>query len=604
MYSRYVPTARTDTEAVRRQLERVLASPGFLRNERMSRFLRFLAERHLDGHGNQLKESVIAVEVFGRKPDHDPSQDSIVRTEAGRLRGRLAEYYVGEGKDDPVVIDLPKGAYTPVFRYQEPQRQTPPPAKKTRRRMWWAAAVVGLAAAAAVSGWWRVHRSVPIAIAVLPLENLSHDPASDYFSDGLTDELIRNLSLIEGLQPRSQTSSFAFKGKPRNLREVGKELETDYIVEGSVLRIGRQLRVDAQLVRVRDDFPLWSGRYDRTLTDVFAIQDEISRGIVNSLRLKLGRGRRRYETSAEAYDLYLQARALGIQQGLVGEMQSVSLFEKAIAQDSSFAPAYAGLAAAHGTRSSTGRFDSADEFAKMQAAAEKALELDPLLAEAHGALGMAYARQAQWERSEKSFRRALELDPNDAVIYDNFALSLLMPLGRIPEVVRQLRIALKNDPLAARLRYILANALMAVGRFDEAAAYCESLPADFPGRSEWLGRTRVEQGKIQEGIQILEDADHRGGDEALAVRGYLGYAYGRAGRRRDAENLAAETSNPFIQALTYAGMGDNERTVQALERMEPMGPVRVGRDLTYPEFSFVRGDPRVRALHKKLGLPE
>ena len=120
------------------------------------------------------------------------------------------------------------------------------------------------------------------------MTNLSQDPANDYFADGLTDEIIRNLSIIDGLAVRSQTSSFVFKGKPRNVREAGKQLEADYILEGSVLRAGQQLRINAQLVRVRDDFPLWSGRYDRELTDVFAIQDEISRGIVNSLRLKLG----------------------------------------------------------------------------------------------------------------------------------------------------------------------------------------------------------------------------------------------------------------------------------------------------------------------------
>jgi Tol biopolymer transport system component len=149
MYSRYVPTARTDTEAARRQLERILASPGFLRNERMSRFLRFLAEQHLEGHGNQLKESVIAVEVFGRKPDHDPSQDSIVRTEAGRLRGRLAEYYVGEGKDDEIVIELPKGGYTPVFRVQAPA----PPKKKIHRSVWLVTSAVAIALAIAAIRW-------------------------------------------------------------------------------------------------------------------------------------------------------------------------------------------------------------------------------------------------------------------------------------------------------------------------------------------------------------------------------------------------------------------------------------------------------------------
>ena len=178
----------------------------------------------------------------------------------------------------------------------------------------------------------------------------------------------------------------------------------------------------------------------------------------------------------------------------------------------------------------------------MQAAAEKAMELDPLLAEAHGALGMVYARDAQWERSEKSFRHALELDPNDSVIYGNFALNLLFPLGRIPEAVREMRIAVKNDPLAPRLRFILANALMAAGRFDEAAAYCLNLPADFPGKSGWLGRARLGQGRIQEAIQIFESAIRSGaGGRLVTIRGFLGYAYGRAGRRDDAEKIAAET---------------------------------------------------------------
>ncbi len=369
----------------------------------MSRFLKFIADRHLEGNGDQLKESVIAVEVFGRNPDHDPSQDSIVRTEAGRLRARLAEYYLEAGKDDTFIIELPKGGYRPVFRSREEDRPATPPSRERQRRILLIAALVSAVVVLGVlDRWWSGRRSTPVAIAVLPLENLNHDSASDYFADGITDELIRNLSLIDGLSPRSRTSSFAFKGQSRSLHQVGKELEVDYVVEGSVLRIGGRLRIDAQLVRVRDDVPLWSARYDRALTDVFAIQDEISRGIVSSLRLKLGRGRRRYETSAEAYDLYLQARSLGIQQGLSGEMRSIARFEEAIAKDFSFAPAYAGLAAAHVARSGAEDFGS-DELAKMRAAAEKALELDPLLAEAHGALGMVYARQADWSRSEKKF---------------------------------------------------------------------------------------------------------------------------------------------------------------------------------------------------------
>src|ERR1700744_2027807 len=131
-----MPPTDTDVAATRRQLERVLASPGFFRNERMSRFLRFIADKQLEGNQSHLKESVIAVEVFGRRPDHDPSQDSIVRTEAGRLRARLAEYYLGEGKDDEIVVELPKGGYTPTFRRRGTAPESPAPTKRSSRRIW------------------------------------------------------------------------------------------------------------------------------------------------------------------------------------------------------------------------------------------------------------------------------------------------------------------------------------------------------------------------------------------------------------------------------------------------------------------------------------
>jgi TolB-like protein/Tfp pilus assembly protein PilF len=612
--------AESEVEAARRQLERVLASAGFSRNERLTRFLRFVVDGHLEGRDNELKESVIAVEVFGRRPDHDPTQDSIVRTEAGRLRARLSEYYAGEGKSDGLVIELPRGGYIPVFRRLEVAPATAPETAYAGRktghvlsrlmvRLWlmerpWLTVLVGVAAALAVLAWWRLqHHVEPIPIAVLPLTNLSRDPAYDYFTDGLTDEIIRNLSVIDGLAVRSQTSSFALKGKP-NLREAGKQLLADYILEGSVLRAGQQLRINAQLVRVRDDFPLWSGRFDREATDIFAIQDEISRGIVNSLRLKLGRGRRRYETSTEAYDLYLRALALVRQRGLSGVNESIGPFQQVIAKDPSFAPAYAGLAAAYASRSAEDRFDRAEELTNMRPAAEKAIQLDPLLAEAHDALGMAYSRDAQWQQSEESFRHAIGLDPSRSESYRHFTMFLLLPLGRIEESLRQLRVAERADPLSPRVHYSLGYVLLSAGRFDEAAGHCEKLPGDFPAKSECVGRTRLGQGRTGEAIQILSTAANEGVASGSMVWGSLGYAYGRVGRRDEAEKLAASAATPFNQALTFAGLGDKDRTLEALDRMAVLGPFRIGRALTFPEFALLRGDPRVKALRKKVGLPE
>src|SRR4029077_18366000 len=203
------------------------------------------------------------------------------------------------------------------------------------RRIWiWLAVAFGGCTIVSAGFLWAgvQHQKPPIPIAVLPLINLDRNPDHDYYADGLTGEIIRNLSIIDGLAVRSQTSSFAFKGKPQNAHDVGKQLDAEYILEGSVLLSGQQLRIHAQLVRVRDDFPLWAGKYDRESTDVFAIQDEISRGIVNELRLKLGQGRRRYETSAEAYDLYLRARSLQIQHGQTGFDQSIGPLEEVIAK--------------------------------------------------------------------------------------------------------------------------------------------------------------------------------------------------------------------------------------------------------------------------------
>ncbi|HEY2842518.1 MAG TPA: tetratricopeptide repeat protein, partial [Bryobacteraceae bacterium] len=559
--------AQPNSQACREELERVLASDCFTRSEGLARLLRFLVEQQLESREGELKESVIGVEVYGRRPDYNPRLDSTVRSEAARLRARLTNYYANEGRADPLVIELPKGGYVARFRQPEAVLETPRsfPRSALGGRQWLALALAAGAVMAAAAFWWSYQRNVPIPLAVLPFTNLSADPGDEYFADGLTDEIIRNLSIIDGLAVRSQTSSFTFKGKSRNVREVGSQMEADYVLEGSVLRLGRQLRINAQLVRARDDFSLWSGRFDRDATDIFAIQDEISRGIVNSLRLKFGRGQRRYETSTEAYGLYLRARASAAHL-FAGDGEVAGLFEKAVAKDPALAPAWAGLAGAYAFQSFTnpnGR-DHADKLARMRAAAEKAIQLDPLLAEAHSALGTAYARDGQWDQAELSLRRAIQIDPNLPAARESFIWFFLFPLGRIEEAIREGRAEVRMDPLSPQAHYLLAETLISAGRYDEAAGQCEKLPADFVFTGDCLGRARLGQGRTTEAIRVLASA---------SSWGYLAYAYAKAGRREEAEKLMAEA--PILHpdrrgahqfALVFAGFGDRDRTIERLER--------------------------------------
>ena len=231
---------------------------------------------------------------------------------------------------------------------------------------------------------------------------------------------------------------------------------------------------------------------------------------------------------------------------------------------------------------------------EMRSAAEKAIQLDPLLGEAHDALASVYAREAQWEQSEKSFRHTIELDASNSSSYVDFAVLLLLPLGRIDWAIQQLQIAEKMDPLSPQVHAALGSALLSAGRYEEAAGHClKALESD---RIECLGRVRLGQGRIDDAIQTLATAP---------LPRWLGYAYGRAGRREEAEKLAGVERGRFLQrVLVYAGLGDKERTLEALDRMTVLGPVRLGRTLTVPELAFLRGDARLKALRKKVSLPE
>ena len=439
----------------------------------------------------------------------------------------------------------------------------------------------------------------------MPFANLSAEPDSDYFVDGLTSEVIHDLAELDGLQVRSQTSSFAFKDAPRDLREIRDRLRVDFVVEADVLRVGNRLRINARLVTVADDTPLWSQHFDRTVDDVFAIQDEISRAIVNKLRLTLNRGQRRYRTTRPAYDTYLRARTLVSRRGTTSAQQAKDLFEQVIAADPSFAPAHAGLADAYGEMSwQLGGLTPQEGLQGMRPVAARALELDPLLAEAHAAMGITYARERDWASAATSFERAIELNPSLTQIHANYSQSTLVPTGQLRKAQQLLATALTTDPLSPMVRRELGWAQYCDNRFDEAiAGFRMALAADpaLPFATQGLARALTAAGKPDEAIAVWQRRPASDGDWER----WLTRAYVLAGRTADVERLLAahRTEHPYRQALVFAALGDKDRTLEALADAVALAPNRTAQDLPCPEMALVRGDPRLATIRQRLNLP-
>ena len=447
-------------------------------------------------------------------------------------------------------------------------------------------------------------RSDGPAIAVLPLNNLSAEAGGEEFADGFTEEIINSLAANEHVQVRSRTSSFAFKNKKRDLRDLARQLNVSVVLDGSVRRSGNRFQVEARLVQSTGE-TLWNEHFDADIGDLFAVRNHIIEGVVGRLGVKGIPSGRVYDLNPEAYGRYLTARALVSRRSVLGPENPIQYFEQVIAVAPEFAPAYAGIADAYAYMSlpTYQGVPVAKAQELMRTAALKALELDHTLAEAHAAMGVVYARDLDWASSQHEFEQAIALNPSLSQVYTSYSFFTLRPLRKFEEADRLLRLALQTDPLSLDVWREMAELYFTVGRYEEAIGLLQRVRAvdpQFPTVGVIAARALVAAGRTDEALAIYDAVD----PAATGVPQYRAYAYVKAGRRSDAEKLAADNRQYAYRAtIIYAALGDIDRAFEALNQTAEREPQRVPLLLTWPEIAPLLTDPRMTAVRKRFGLP-
>ena len=454
------------------------------------------------------------------------------------------------------------------------------------------------------------------SLAVLPLENFSGNPDQDYLSDGMTEALISRLSTIHALRVTSRTSAMHFKGTRKSLPAIGKELNVDAIVEGSVLRSGDKIRITVQLIRADTDEHLWAGTYDRELQDVLTLQNEVTYGIARHIEVALigahaGTTATHRTVAPEVYESYLKGRFALHKNGRADLEEARQHFQAALDADPTFAPAYAGLAT---TYSALGLVfygqPPGETRPKVLLAARKALELDPELSEARAELGDALQKDWHWAEAEAEYRRAIELSPNNAAAHGGLAHWLLCQ-GRTEEALASARRAQELDPQefnGTQVGWILFQGR----RYDEAIRELRTALAIEPkdAMTVWfLGFALIAAQHFDEAITTLERAASLS-NRSSAVLGVLVHAYAGAGRRTEALRVLHELDRrresgyvpPAAFLNAYLGLGDKEEAFTWLERSAEEHSNIVQFLKSHPFFDPIRNDPRFAAFLRRANL--
>jgi TolB-like protein/Tfp pilus assembly protein PilF/predicted Ser/Thr protein kinase len=448
-------------------------------------------------------------------------------------------------------------------------------------------------------------------IAVLPFANMSGDKDNEYFSDGLAEEILNALTKLPELRVVARTSAFAFRGKDQDIRGIGETLGATHVLEGSVRKAGNRVRVAAQLIGIRDGCHLWSERYDREMTDIFAIQDEISEAIVNVLKLKLARTVRRPVTPA-AFEAYLRGRYFWNKRTESDLNRSIEYFNQALALDPGYALAHAGLADAFIVLGVFGLRAPSDAYPKAKAAALRAIDFDATLAEAYDSLGHVKAA-LDWDLpgAEQDYKRALELNPNypSAGRGYGYILSLMQ---RHEEALAQLKGARDLDPLSMSVNAFLGLVSMKARQYDQGIAASRAAVELDPNNPQghWiLARALDAANQLPEALAEAEKAASLSGG-SQPYNGHLGYAYARIGDRDRALEIVRKMQelaktryiSAYYLALIYATLGEPDLALASLEKAYEERDTRL-LEVFDPAFDILRSDVRFQDLVRRIGLP-
>ncbi len=455
-----------------------------------------------------------------------------------------------------------------------------------------------------------------ITLAVLPFQNLTGDPDEEYFSDGLTDEMITQLGRLhpQRLSVIARTSSMRYKTRDVPIDQIGRELGVDYLLEGSARREGARVRINATLIHVRDQTQRWTNSFERELAGILALQNDVARGVAESLALTLLPDEQHRLTdarsvNAEAYEAYLKGLSLEANPSPANLTNAMNYFELALNRDPNYAPAYAGIAGIWFVRQLTGNAPRSEATPKLRAALDKALQLDDGLADAHYRLAQHYAfSDCNWSDADREFRRAIDLNPNQAATRSSYA-DYLSIVNRYDDAVAQIQRAIELDPVSSQTQVFYARVLMFVRRYGESIAQYRATLKATPDQQVALANIRQPLhlvGRYNEALaadQIWAMSNRRGGAEIAdaLTRGFKEGGY-RVAMHRAAEALAARSGDPFMVAQFHVRAGD---TAAALDWLEAASRENVCQPYLSagPIWDSLRSNPRFQALLRQMNLP-